>query len=146
MVAISLTLSSVWPISVSWTQPAQHIQQETVAIARVIYNINQIDFKPAKVALIGLQRSWGPIVILFYLILLIQNLILKKKIIFPIQLIGILMSLALFIGFMGFAGHFGEWATLSDAVYRMGTILIPIFWVGIIISPVWKRLEFKKEI
>jgi len=54
------------------------------------------------------------------------------------------MSLSIVLGFMAFAKRYTGWAGIGDAVFRMGVILIPIFWVGIITSSIWSKQLFIK--
>jgi len=141
---IFFIISSIWPTSISWISPIQHLQIETRTVARIMNDVtisnNLSYFGSLNTAIRGFWKSWSLIIIMFYLTILAQQLWLKKYSLSLIQFFGIFMSSCLIIGSMIFARRFSGWESLGDAVFRMGVIIIPVFWVGIITSPFWNIL------
>ena len=144
MTAIFLLIANLWPISITWTTPIAQIHTETQSVLKITNNISTSDFNAAEIALKSLWKSWGSVVVAFYATIMLQFFIFRNKLLTPIQLIGAMMSISIVVGFMTFSKRFTGWSGISDAVYRMGVVVIPIFWIGIIASPVW-NIIFKKK-
>ena len=147
LVCVTIAIANIWPMSISWTSPVAHLQTESAAVIKMINNVttnNTLAVESGIVAIKSLWKSWGLVIAVFYLTLILQILFLKIKKISLIQIIGIVMSFSIVLGFMAFAKRYTGWAGLGDAVFRMGVILIPIFWVGIITSSIWSKQLFIK--
>lgn len=143
-ISIFFVISAIWPLSISWISPVQHLQIETNTVIRIMNDIsannNLAYFGALYTALQGLWKSWGLIVIMFYLMMIAQILWFKIHSVSLVQIFGIYMSISLIVGFIIFARRFVGWASLEDAVLRMGVIIIPIFWVGVSSSPILNLL------
>jgi len=87
-----------------------------------------------------LYRSWGLIPPLFIAVVTAEIIIFRKM---PnwIEVVAILLSSSVILGLVSFSHRFTQWTGLDDSVYRMATMVVPLYWVSILTSRIWKNIR-----
>lgn len=140
--AIVLPMSYLWPSSVitppslSATTPVSAINTEIYRV-KTITNTNIIE--SVRYFLDPLYESWGLVLPLFLIVFVSEMVFFRKS--FPwVQVSAIALTLTIIYGIVSFSTAFEGWMGLDNSVYRMATITIPLYWVSIVKSEIWKKL------
>jgi len=142
IVALTTLTASIWistqPVNISPSIPQIVVEKNSVTLLLTNKKVQGVA-KPA-IALVGrsLASSWS-LIFPFYLAIIILEINRHKKL-SALHFPTLSIVVALGIGFILKTTRYQEWVNLSDAVYRMGIVAIPLFWVGIITSKVWDDL------
>jgi hypothetical protein len=145
-----LLMSRLWPESIArynlslgastvQFSATKVVEQVKVAVSQSRRSGLAHDLVVTQYFLNSLYQSWGLILPLFIAVAMVEIIIFRKM---PtwIEVVALLLSASIILGIVDFSHRFVEWTDLGDSVYRMGTITIPLFWVSIVTSEVWKRI------
>jgi hypothetical protein len=83
-------------------------------------------------------NAWGLVLPLFVVIILAETLILKRMVGW-IEFVAICLTAAIVLSTVNFSHQFPEWMKLDSSVYRMSIITIPLYWVTIVSSRIWRK-------
>lgn len=142
VIFFTFTISSIWP----QTQPSSivpQIPQITVEV-NSLKNITQrgstLNIKDIVVVVSSsLLRAWSLIFPLYLLIVILESL--KQRKVSPLHVYTLSIVIAITLGFILLSSRYAEWLNLRDAIYRMGLVALPLFWVGIITSPLTDNIQ-----
>jgi hypothetical protein len=136
-----IPMSYLWPSSVI-TAPSVTVRTPVNAISAELYHMQRITNTNITQA-VGyfsgsLYDSWGLILPLFFAVFALEVVFFKKS--FPwIQITAIALTLAIIYGVISFSNWYVRWKGLSSSVYRMAIITVPLYWVSIVNSKIWKK-------
>ncbi|MFA6572494.1 MAG: hypothetical protein WCT77_14795 [Bacteroidota bacterium] len=152
---IVISMSFLWPLSISrfasviTMSPGQNAptvaSQPTYIIGSTFRVIARSAPQKAREIsnhfIIPLWQSWGFTLPAFFVVFLFE-LIFKRKLFPWMQFVTIFLSISILVGITLFSFTFAQWNGLDNSVYRMAIMTIPLYWVCIITSDIWKMLNF----
>lgn len=142
VVALTVVTASLWPRTQpsGINPPISQVVVEKNSAVFLLTNPTSRSIAQPTLSLVGksLASSWSFLFPLYVSVLVLE--IFKHRKISALHFPTFCIIAALAIGFILKSARYQEWFNLSDAVYRMGIITIPLFWVGIITSKVWDRV------
>lgn len=149
---ILIPLTNLWPASLqsqlylyfqgSSSLPVE-VAKPILIITQQIYTIKHYNFSLIVNVIAyfsgSFVRSWGIILPIFILVTIVESL-LYKRILEWLPIVTYALTAAIVLGIVNFAHVFPDWQILDNSVYRMATMVIPLFWVCILTSKVQIKL------
>ncbi len=138
-IAIFYLLANLWPSTVtSYSEGIlEQIFKEAIwAIRAGSLLIEEV----VQYFLVHIWKSWGFLFPLFISVVTFKILIIRKS---PslLEIATFLLASSIIFGLINTAGRFENWRELGRSVFRMAIVVIPLFWVTIITSEVWKSVK-----
>lgn len=128
-----ITLASEPSLS---TSPVVLVQREMNGVK--IQNISK-SFEVIKYFSKPIYDAWGPIPI-FFMVFIIIELFISVKYLSMLQIVTTVLSLSILVGIINFSYRFPFWRELESSTFRMAIMVVPLFWVSMMTSVIWKNI------